>query len=246
MSASATSGAIPQPRSTPESDIRIRKSIVFVGYDTAMTSTIVLASIMAGAVISLLRAVRVEDQTQQVLSKTTASAAFVVLGIVRWSTGDLVGAWIIAGLALSATGDLCLLWDRSFDAGLISFLLGHLAYIVGYWVALPMRQWPLVTLVPLAVAGLAASRWLWPHLGRRGLPVLLYIIAISVMVWGGVSTVVGGELPWTAAAGASLFYLSDLLVARHRFVHATFLNRALGLPTYYLGQVLLALTIGAV
>ena len=49
----------------------------------------------------------------------------------------------------------------------------------------------------------------------------------------------------TAAAGAILFYLSDLAVARHRFIHKSFINRALGLPTYYLGQLLLALTIGA-
>jgi len=52
-------------------------------------------------------------------------------------------------------------------------------------------------------------------------------------------------LPWTAAAGAALFYLSDLAVARQRFVHEDFINRALGLPTYYLGQLLLALTVGA-
>ena len=210
-----------------------------------MTTTIVLTSIMAGAVISLLRAVRVGDRTQEVFSKTAASAAFVVLGALRWSTGDTVGAWLVVGLALCAVGDLCLLWKRSFDAGLIAFLLGHIAYVVGFCEALPMRGWPLWILVPLAIAGGAATRWLWPHLGRRRLPVILYIIAISVMAWGGVSTLVRNMLPWTATAGAFLFYLSDLLVARHRFVQASYLNRALGLPTYYLGQLLLAITITA-
>ena len=34
-------------------------------------------------------------------------------------------------------------------------------------------------------------------------------------------------------------------VARQRFVRPDFINRALGLPTYYLGQLLLALTVGA-
>jgi len=65
------------------------------------------------------------------------------------------------------------------------------------------------------------------------------------MVWGGVSVSWAGALPWTAATGAILFYLSDLAVARHRFVHESFVNRVIGLPTYYLGQFLLALTIGA-
>ncbi len=59
------------------------------------------------------------------------------------------------------------------------------------------------------------------------------------------STLVRNALPWTAAAGALLFYLSDLMVARQRFVQASYLNRAFGLPTYYLGQLLLAMTIRA-
>jgi uncharacterized membrane protein YhhN len=63
------------------------------------------------------------------------------------------------------------------------------------------------------------------------------------MVWGGFSTWWRQALPWTAAVGALLFYLSDLAVARHRFVHPAFVNRAIGLPLYYVGQLLIALTI---
>ena len=37
----------------------------------------------------------------------------------------------------------------------------------------------------------------------------------------------------------------DLAVARHRFVKASFINRAAGLPTYYAAQMLLALTVGS-
>jgi hypothetical protein len=42
-----------------------------------------------------------------------------------------------------------------------------------------------------------------------------------------------------------LFYLSDLAVARQRFVHASFVNRAFGLPLYYAAQILIGLTVGA-
>jgi uncharacterized membrane protein YhhN len=210
-----------------------------------MLATVVLASFMAGAVISLLYAIRVEDRTKEVMSKTAASAAFVVLGAVRWSAGDPIDTWLIAALVLCATGDLFLLFHRTFDIGLISFLLGHLAYVTGFTVALPLREWPLLTLIPMAVAAALASRWLWPHLGRRRVSVIAYIVAISIMVWGGVSVFAEGALPWTAAAGAILFYLSDLAVARNRFIQKDFINRAVGLPIYYLGQLLLALTIGA-
>jgi uncharacterized membrane protein YhhN len=210
-----------------------------------MLASSVIASIMAGAVISLLHAVRVGDRTKEVMSKTVASAAFVILGVVRWSAGDPIDTWLIAALVLCAAGDFCLLFDRTFDLGLISFLLGHLAYVAGFAVALPCRDWSLLILIPMVAAGAIAARWLWPHLGRRRISVTAYIIAISIMVWGGVSAFSKGALPWTAAAGAVLFYLSDLAVARQRFVHEDFINRALGLPIYYVGQLLLALTIGA-
>jgi uncharacterized membrane protein YhhN len=77
------------------------------------------------------------------------------------------------------------------------------------------------------------------------MPIVIYLIVISIMVWGGLSTFLRGVLPWTAAVGAVLFYLSDLAVARHRFVRESFLNRAIGLPVYFSGQILLAMTVGA-
>jgi uncharacterized membrane protein YhhN len=43
--------------------------------------------------------------------------------------------------------------------------------------------------------------------------------------------------------GASLFYLSDLFVARNRFVKKEYVNRLVGLPLYYTGQYLLALSV---
>jgi uncharacterized membrane protein YhhN len=210
-----------------------------------MLSTVVLASVMVGAVASLLRAVRVGDRPVEVMSKTAASAAFVVLGFVRWSPGDPNDTWIIAALVLCFAGDFCLLFDRSFDLGLICFLLGSLAYVAGFHAALPIGRWSSLVLAPLLIAGGVAARWLWPYLGRRRFSVLAYIVVISVMVWGGVSTSAEGALPWTAAAGAILFCLSDVAVARHRFVQESLINRVLGLPTYYLAQLLLALTIGA-
>jgi len=208
-----------------------------------MLTTVLLTSVLAAAVASLLRAIRVEDRVLEVMSKTVASASFVALGAVRWSAGDAVGGWFLCALAFCAAGDLLLLWKRSFDAALLAFLLGHALYIVGFNGALPVKMWSLPMLVPLGLAAVGAITWMWPRLGKRRVPVLAYVVAITIMVWGGFSNVFRSSLPWMAAAGASLFCLSDLAVARHRFVHESFVNRALGLPTYYAGQLLLALTI---
>lgn len=45
--------------------------------------------------------------------------------------------------------------------------------------------------------------------------------------------------------GAVLFYISDIFVARNRFIKKEYLNRLCGLPLYYCGQFLLAFSIGS-
>jgi uncharacterized membrane protein YhhN len=203
-----------------------------------------LAAVTAGAVASLVTAIRAGDRVLEVVSKVAASASFVGLGLLRWEGTGTVGAWLVVGLVLCAAGDLLLLGrGRSFDLGLLTFLLGHCAYVGAFAIALPPAAWWRPAVAPLVIAAVAALRWLWPNLGRRRLPVAAYIVAISTMVWGAVAVAREGALPATVAAGTVLFYLSDLAVARHRFVKAEFLNRGIGLPLYYAGQVLIALSI---
>jgi uncharacterized membrane protein YhhN len=203
----------------------------------------VLTAVILGAVASLLVAVRAGDQALRVVSKTAASASFVAIGVARWQAGDPVDSWLVGGLVLCALGDLLLIGDGTFDAGLLAFVLGHLAYIASFATALAPAAWPIAVILPLAVVAAVVVRWLWPRLGRRRLPVAVYVAVISVMVWGAIAAAAAGALPWTAAAGAALFYLSDLTVARERFVRSEFINRAAGLPLYYAGQVLIALAV---
>ena len=203
-----------------------------------------LIAVTLGAVASLLTAIRSGDRILEVVSKAAASASFVALGLLRWAGDGSVGGWIVAGLLLCAAGDLLLLGSgRTFDLGLAAFLLGHAAYIGAFATALPATGWWRLPLLLLLPAAAAVARWLWPHLGRRRLPVSTYIITISVMVWGALAVARAGALPATVAAGAFLFYVSDLAVARHRFVKPEFLNRGIGLPLYFAGQVLIAMSI---
>lgn len=207
-----------------------------------MVKVILIAAIL-GALASLLKSTRVGDRELEVVSKTAASIGFVILGAVAWSGGNPVATWLVIGLILCAVGDVLLLWDRSFDAGLGTFLLGHVAYIVAFQVALPITAWPRLMALPLVLAGIGALAWLWPHLGKRRGSVSAYVVVITVMVWGAFATTLGGRIGWMVAAGAALFYLSDLTVARDRFVAPGFINRLIGLPLYYVGQILIALSV---
>lgn len=201
----------------------------------------ILISVIAGALASLLRAVRIGDRELEVISKTTASIGFVALGAVAWQTGHPVATWLVVGLGLCAIGDVLLIWDRTFEPGLVSFLLGHVAYVAAFHTAIPMTVWAPVKLLPVAVASACALAWLWPHLGRRRVSVSAYVVVITVMVWGALAT--RTALGSMIVFGAVLFYFSDLTVARDRFVRADFVNRAIGLPMYYAAQILIALSV---
>jgi uncharacterized membrane protein YhhN len=100
--------------------------------------------------------------------------------------------------------------------------------------------------VGAAAAAVAASvafavlRWLRPHLPPDlAVAVHVYVVVISVMVVAAAGTAAahGGAAIFV---GALMFYLSDLAVARQRFVAASFWNGAWGLPLYFGGQLVLA------
>jgi len=129
--------------------------------------------------------------------------------------------------------------------GLIAFLLGHLAYLAAFHTLLPARDWPFLAGLPVAAASALVARWLWPHLGHMRGPVSAYVAVITVMVWAAVSVLSAGRAGWVVLAGALLVYVSDVAVARERFVRSSFLNRAWGLPAYYAGQALLAVSLAA-
>ena len=88
-------------------------------------------------------------------------------------------------------------------------------------------------------------RWLWPHVpgALRG-AVVAYALVISAMVafaFGTHAADADLRIP-VAAVG---FYVSDLAVARNRFVAPDWVNRLWGLPLYYGAQFLFAWTVVA-
>lgn len=205
-----------------------------------MMSEIALTVVAAAAVAVVLLGEHRQRRLPQVVAKPLASACFVAVGVLRLGDGDRFGVWILSGLVFCLVGDLLLLSPRAFAAGLASFLVGHVAYVLACASRLVVERWTLVPLLPLAVAAIVVMAWLWPHLGRMRLPVTAYVAVISVMVWGAIAAASAGAVPSRLAVGAGLFYLSDLAVARNRFVSRSLANRAWGLPLYYAGQLLIA------
>ena len=96
----------------------------------------------------------------------------------------------------------------------------------------------------LGIIAILVMRWLRPSVpDALLLPVRAYVIVISAMLLCAVGAVArGGDA--SILLGAALFYVSDLAVARDRFIAPGFANAAWGLPLYYGAQLVLALTLG--
>lgn len=152
---------------------------------------------------------------------------------------------ISVGLLFSLAGDIFLMLPRDhFRAGLVSFLLAHLCYIGAFGAQV---SWPYLSWWGLPVVGFAFGiyRLLAPHLGKMQLPVLVYMMVISLMAWLALTLFVQQQTTWAlwAASGAVLFVISDSTLALNRFRQRFWSAQFIVLGTYYLAQWLIALSV---
>ncbi len=177
--------------------------------------------------------------------KPLASTGFIVSALQHGALDSAYGRAVLAALVASWWGDVLLIpkMKRAFLVGLGAFLLGHVAFAVAF--VTRGVAWP-TTLVtgallcaPLALVG----RWLMPHVpAAMKAPVMAYMAVITAMVSLAFGTV---ALHGNAciALGAVSFYLSDLSVARDRFVVTEYNNQLWGWPLYFGAQLVLAATL---
>jgi uncharacterized membrane protein YhhN len=174
------------------------------------------------------------------ISKTGASLTFVAAALVSGAaTAGTPGRGLLAALGLSVVGDVLLLSRarRLFLAGILAFLLAHVAYIGAFAAMGPSLLRLGVALVPLAALGLRVWRWVGPRTGKLGAPVLAYIVVICGMVASAAAVYDGAPSRLALLGSAVAFFLSDLCVARDRFVSPGPVNRFVGLPLYYGAQL---------
>jgi len=166
----------------------------------------------------------------------------------RWLTKPLLMPALMAGrdrptqraLAFGGVGDAALLGrsQAAFTAGLVSFLAGHMAWIIalrqrpggGY-----LRARPALAALQVGAFG-ALNAYLWKRTGQDRIPVIVYSAALLAMSL----TALDCDPPGTAAGGA-LFLVSDALLALERFgdVHLP-AHEGLVMATYASAQALLA------
>lgn len=197
---------------------------------------------------ALLLFERAGSRLGRMVCKPIASLGFLLAAFGAGALSGAYGQVVFVALVLCLIGDVLLLWEAkaSFLGGLVSFLLGHVLFGVAFVFAGVDLATAAIGFGALLVPGTLTWRWLGPHVERemKG-PVLVYLLVITAMVALAASAARAGA-GWAVIAGAALFYLSDLSVARDKFVHPGFSNKLWGWPLYYAAQLLLAASVSLV
>lgn len=148
--------------------------------------------------------------------------------------------WVLGALVASLAGDVFLMLEDRFVAGLVSFLLAHLLYI-GAFFTMGLESMPFVlgaALVAVLIRAVGVRVVVGAAETDRsiGAAVAGYVAVISLMVAFGVGTARPAVI-----VGALLFYASDALIGWSRFVSAFPHQRLAIMITYHLGQIGLVL-----
>jgi uncharacterized membrane protein YhhN len=182
--------------------------------------------------------------------KSILSLLFVITALLQPHPVPTYYHYLFVGLIFCLAGDVCLALpqEKAFKAGLVAFLIGHIFYIFSFSSLIQIYHW--ISAGLFIIFGLSALIFLWlrPHLKSMLIPVLLYILVITVMASGAWAVSWKSSFPIAGRAlilaGSLCFYFSDVFVARDKFIKEEYTNRLLGLPLYYVGQFSLAFSIG--
>ena len=216
-------------------------------------NTLVISTVAAVLLLGLLLAERRESLKGILLTKPFLSGLFIVAALLQPPGAGPYYYLILTGLVFCFAGDICLAFffnPKVFTAGLAVFLTGHIFYVLAFFITAGINAGTGVSLAAMLILSSFIFTRLRPHLGTMLGPVIAYITIISFMVVGAASLMVRHDLGLQARglvlAGALLFYVSDLFVARHRFVKKDIINRYAGLPLYYAAQFMLAFSAGMI
>lgn len=150
--------------------------------------------------------------------------------------------YVVLALVFSWAGDVFLISREWFIAGLVSFLIAHVFYIISYQkTGAASGELKPLDIVKFVLYGLLLIAIIYPGLGDLLLPVFVYALVLLAMgVWAhkrrGATTDSSFKL---VAAGAILFALSDGLIAVNKFAFEVPAERILVMSVYMTAQYLI-------
>ncbi len=171
------------------------------------------------------------------------STAFVLTAAVGGAWKSRYGILILIALILCWLGDFFGPWNFLLGAGF--FLIGHFVLIAAFIVNGIVRQRLWYTIDGMFVVGGGLAFWILPEVfPNEQWFVALYITFISLMV--AFACAARGRLVVKyLAAGAILFFISDVLLALNRYMQMKVDYTIFGYPIYYSACIFFAISVAA-
>ena len=194
-----------------------------------------------------------EKYVAAVVLKGLASLCFVIVGAMT-GDGSHLAKLVLAGLILGCVADvlLNLRWvfkekgKLIFLVGILVFLSGHIVYLAAI---LPMAQSWVICFVIGIILTAGLMKWIFMKItAEKAFKIfgVFYIGSIVLMNCVAISNLITVPSAFTAlfAAGAVLFLISDIVLILNTFgPESKFSLRITNLSLYYLGQLLIALSL---
>lgn len=196
---------------------------------------------------------RQEKYVPAVVLKGTASLCFVILGFLASKKGEGSGL-IIAGLILGAIADVLLnlryvfkeKGKLAFLAGILVFLSGHIAYLAAVF---PDCAHKLIIVIAAVILTALLMKWLFTMItAEKAFKIfgIVYIGAIVLLSCTAFANLIIEPSTFRLIffAGALLFLVSDIILIINTFGSVSrFTLRVTNLILYYIGQIMIALSL---
>jgi uncharacterized membrane protein YhhN len=182
------------------------------------------------------------------VAKPLATLLLLVLAATtRHALSSRYRTLVTLGLTASLAGDvLLMLPDDRFMAGLVAFLVAHVAYLAAFASRAPLLRHRSGVVGYAAVATVVLALVLPAVGGTLRTAIIGYVIMIALMAAQATSWLLDEPLSRAArlaAIGASCFVASDALLALDRFVLIVPARDLLVLAPYWVAQACIALSV---
>ncbi|MBT8367372.1 MAG: lysoplasmalogenase, partial [Deltaproteobacteria bacterium] len=177
-------------------------------------SNFLILGMAVGLLAGLLYCEKNELQAAKLSVKTILSCLFILTVVIQSRPVATYYLFLLAGMLFCLGGDvfLALPQSRMFLWGLVSFLVGHVFYVIAFGRTAGTNQWTLIGLTISLIASGAVYLWLRPHLGTMKIAVICYMVVISAMAVGAWSMLGADHLKLSgrvlACGGALSFFVS--------------------------------------
>lgn len=188
-----------------------------------------------------------------VILKGLASLCFVIVGMMAGGSGQ-TAKLIVIGLILGCIADvlLNLRWvfkekgQLVFLVGILVFLSGHIVYLAAI---LPIGANRIIPIALGVILTAALMKWIFTKItAKKAFKIfgIFYIGAIVILNCVAISNLItaAGVFTGVFAIGALLFLISDIVLILNTFGPTSkFSLRVTNLSLYYVGQLLIALSL---